>query len=42
MYKNWNFKHLKQWNYLRAQKLIDKTKNGGNVPSLEVAEVVLV
>ena len=34
---------MKQWNYLAAQKkLIDKTKYGENVPSLEVVEVVLV
>ena len=26
----------------KSKKLIDKTKNGGNVPSLEVLEVVLV
>ena len=26
----------------RTKKLIDKTKNGENVPSLEVVEVVLV
>ena len=26
----------------KSKKLIDKTKNGGNVPSLEVFEVVLV
>ena len=38
-----NYKRLKQWNYLAAQKkLTDKTKNGEKVPSLEVVEVVLV
>ena len=26
----------------RTKKLIDKTKNGENVPSIEVVEVVLV
>ena len=33
---------LKPWNYLVARKIIDKTKNIENKPSLEVAEVVLV
>ena len=38
---SYNYKCLKQKNYLIAQKkLIGKTKNGKNVPSLEVAEVV--
>ena len=38
-----NCKRLKQWNYLATQKkIIDKTKNSENVPSLEVVEVVLV
>ena len=38
-----NYKRLKQWNYLIAQKeIIGKTKNGEKVPSLEVVEVVLV
>ena len=36
-------KPLKPGNYLVAQKiLIDKTKNGENVPSLEVIEVDLL
>ena len=40
---NYNYRCLKQWNYLIVQKiLIDKTKSGKNVSSLEVAEVVLV
>ena len=38
--KNW--KRLQQWNYLVAKKLIDETKNGEHVPSLEVVEEVLV
>ena len=38
-----NYKHLKQWNYLAGTKpLIDKTKNGENVSSLEVFELVLL
>ena len=37
-----NYKRLKQWRYLvSTKKLIDKTKNGENVPS-QVDEVVLV
>ena len=36
------YKCLKQLNHLAAQKIIDNTKNGENVPSLEVVEVVLV
>ena len=40
---NWKYKHLKPLNYLVVQKkLTDKTKNGENVPNLEVFEVVLV
>ena len=34
---SYNYKRLKQWNYLVA-----KQKNGGKVPSLEIVEVVLV
>ena len=38
-----NYKHLIRWCYLVAQKKITgKTKNGENVPSLEVVEVILV
>ena len=38
---SYNYKSLKQKNYLVVQKkLIDKTKNGKYVGSLEVAEVV--
>ena len=38
-----NYKRLKQWNYLKAQKkLIDKIKNYEKVANLEVVEVVLV
>ena len=38
-----NYKNLKQWNYLIAQKkLIGKTKNGENLLSLEVVERMLV
>ena len=38
-----NYKRLKQWNdFDSTKKLIDKTKNGENVPSLEVVEVILV
>ena len=37
-----NYKRFKQWRYLvSTKKLIDKTKNGENVPS-QVVEVVLV
>ena len=36
------YKLLKPWNYLVVQKIIDKTKNAENVPSLEVLKVVLV
>ena len=40
---SWKYKHLKPLNYLVVQKkLTDKTKNGENVPNLEVVEVVLV
>ena len=40
---SWKYKHLKPLNYLVVQKkLTDKTKNGENVPDLEVVEVVLV
>ena len=40
---SYNYKRLKQWNYLVAQnKLIDKAKNGENVPNLEIVEKVLV
>ena len=42
-----SFQHLKQWNYLEALKIKKKEKkkkneNGGNVPHLEITEVVLV
>ena len=34
---------MKEWRYLVAQKkIIKKSNNEGNVPSFEVAEVVLV
>ena len=36
------YKHLKWWIIWQHKKLISKTKNGKNVPSLEVFEVVLV
>ena len=40
---SWKYKHLEPLNYLVVQKkLIDKTKNGENLPNLEVVEVVLV
>ena len=40
---SWKYKHLKPLNYLVVQKkLTDKTKNGENMPNLEVVEVVLV
>ena len=40
---SWKYKQLKPLNYLVVQKkLTDKTKNGENVPDLEVVEVVLV
>ena len=40
---SWNYKHLKQWNYLIAKKkLKDKTKKGKKVPRSEVVEVVSV
>ena len=39
---SWNYKHMKSRNYLSTNKLIDKTKNGENVPSLGVVGVVLV
>ena len=40
---SWKYKHLKPLNYLVVKKkLTDKTKNGENVPNLEVVEVVLV
>ena len=40
---SWKYKDLKPLNYLLVQKkLTDKTKNGENVPNLEVVEVVLV
>ena len=36
-----NYKRLQQRNYLEAQKkIIDKTKSGKNVPSLQVAGAV--
>ena len=38
-----SIKRLKQGNYLVPQKkLIDKTKNGENITSLELVELVLV
>ena len=37
-----NYKYQKPWNYLAAQKLIAKTKNGGNRPRLEVVEVASI
>ena len=40
---SWKYKHLKPLYYLVVKKkLTDKTKNGENVPNLEVVEVVLV
>ena len=36
-----NYKCLKQCNNLLEKKPIDKKKNGENVPSLDVVEVVL-
>ena len=39
---SWNYKHMNWRNYLSTNKLIDKTKNGENVPSLGVVGVVLV
>ena len=40
---NQNYKRLKQWNCLEAQKkLISKTKNGENKSKLEVVEIALV
>ena len=38
-----NYNHLKQWNYLAAEKkVIDRTNNEGNVSNPEVVVVVLV
>ena len=40
---SWNYKRLKQWNYLVSEKkLIDKNKNVEKVASLERVEVFLV
>ena len=38
---SWNYKRLKQWNYLVSEKrLIDKNKNAEKVASLEKVEVL--
>ena len=39
---SWHYKHMKPWKIGSTKKLIDKTKNGKNVPSLGITEVVLI